>query len=265
MPFMPALTGSLRNLVGFATGKSHREVIQRLKGLEKQSELISKKLLIEGGAARDKLKAVHDRLSKLDQRLARFELRVGEVRSKLDQRLARFELRVGEVRRDVKATLRLQALAGLELPYPQVLQGRRFGVLSQNEEDGIQLALISAARPKTRRFIEIGCGSNGGNSGFLASELGWHGLMIDADSERVRKASGRFAAHATCICSTVDRQNVNALISESGFDDEIDFLSIDIDGNDYWIWEALEACRPRIVAVEYNSLLGPDRALVVPY
>jgi hypothetical protein len=58
---------------------------------------------------------------------------------------------------------------------------------------------------------------------------------------------------------------VNQLIADHGFAGEIDLFSLDLDGNDYWIWEAMTACSPRIVILEYNSMFGPDRAVTVPY
>jgi hypothetical protein len=63
----------------------------------------------------------------------------------------------------------------------------------------------------------------------------------------------------------VTRETVNQLLETHGFTGELDLLSIDIDGNDYWVWEALTVCSPRLVVIEYNSLFGPDRAVVVPY
>ena len=60
-----------------------------------------------------------------------------------------------------------------KLGYPHRLTSQRFGLLSQNGEDGVLLALIEQAGPGGRRFAEVGCGTNGGNSGFLARELGW--------------------------------------------------------------------------------------------
>ena len=65
--------------------------------------------------------------------------------------------------------------------------------------------------------------------------------------------------------STIDRDNINDLISTSGFGSEIGILSIDIDGNDYWVWQAIDCVQPRILILEYNALFGPDAAISVPY
>src|SRR5262249_1319080 len=57
----------------------------------------------------------------------------------------------------------------------------------------------------------------------------------------------------------------NALIAEHGFSGEVDLLSIDVDGVDYWLWKAIDGIRPRVVVVECNTLIGPDRSVAVPY
>jgi len=63
----------------------------------------------------------------------------------------------------------------------------------------------------------------------------------------------------------VTRDNINKIVTDAGFDGEIDLLSVDLDGVDYWVWEALDCVRSRIVVVEFQSGLGPDAALTVPY
>jgi hypothetical protein len=63
----------------------------------------------------------------------------------------------------------------------------------------------------------------------------------------------------------VTAENINELLSRAGFTGEIDLLSIDIDFNDYWVWKAVEAARPRVVVIEYNAALRPPMSLVVPY
>jgi hypothetical protein len=65
--------------------------------------------------------------------------------------------------------------------------------------------------------------------------------------------------------SMVTAENINALLTQAGFTDEIDLLSIDIDFNDYWAWKAIEAAKPRVVVIEYNAALRPPLSLTVPY
>lgn len=166
----------------------------------------------------------------------------------------------------IDALLRRAYLEGVELPYPTKLLSQRFRLLSQNGEDGLSLAIFREIGVESARFVDIGCGYNGGNSGFLARELGWSGVMVDADPHRAAAMRVRFNPERVRVVEEwVTREALNDLIHTHGGDGEIDLLSIDIDGNDYWLWEELDACTPRLVIVEYNAHFGPDRSVVVPY
>lgn len=166
----------------------------------------------------------------------------------------------------IPAIVRKLYLDGVALPAPYDLLSERFGYLSQNEEDGLLLALFKRVGATDRRFVEIGCGMNGGNSGFLAQECGWSGLMVDAKSASIEKVTVRFKGHpVTAIKQRVSREGVNALLEKYGFTGELDLLSIDIDGMDYWVWEAVNVCAPRVVVIEYNWLFGAERAVTIPY
>lgn len=142
---------------------------------------------------------------------------------------------------------------------------KRFGLHSQFEEDGMTLEILSRVHPHTHRFVEIGCGENGGNSGILAGELGWSGLMVDRRRRNVERSVRLNPATVKGAVTFVTRENIDAVIADHGMGGEIDFLSIDIDGNDIWILEGLTACRPRVVVVEYNAAFGPDESVAVPY
>ena len=152
------------------------------------------------------------------------------------------------------------------LAAPNALEARRFRLRSQNEEDGIVLALLQACGVGSRRFVEIGSGGSGGNSGVLAYELGWNGLMVDASGAAVRAARQLFAAKPGVVIerATVTPENVNRLVTDLGFAGEVDFLSIDVDSIDYWLLDALTATSARVLSVEYNALFGPERAVTMP-
>lgn len=90
--------------------------------------------------------------------------------------------------------------------------------------------------------------------------------MVDAKWACIERVQVRYVGHAvTAVKHRVTRETVNALLDQHGYTGELDLLSIDIDGVDYWVWEALTACRARVVVAEYNWLFGPDRAVTVPY
>jgi hypothetical protein len=138
--------------------------------------------------------------------------------------------------------------------------------LSQNEEDGITLALVNLVGDTNRRFVEIGAGINGGNTGFLAEVCGWTGSMVDGSPARADRLHARFAKYGVRTAGAwITTENINQLVSDNGLTGDIDLLSLDIDGNDYWVWQRLDACSPRIVILEFNAAFGPDRAVTVPY
>lgn len=171
------------------------------------------------------------------------------------------------VRRDLQSLLRHVYSHELAAKDGFALNARRFRLRSQNEEDGITLALLQAAGIRGGRFVEIGSGRSGGNSAVLAFELGWTGLMVDASRSAVEYARRTFAINprVQIICAAVRVENINEIVTESGFTGELDFLSLDVDSYDYWLLEALAACSPRVLVVEYNALFGPDRAVTIPY
>jgi hypothetical protein len=197
-----------------------------------------------------------EQLASINRRLERLEAQ-GET-------LHKIWLRTRHVEPAIQALLRARYFDPASLPYPERLTAQRFRLSSQNQEDGLTLALLHEAGPTTRRFIEIGSGLSGGNGGFLAREWGWAGLMVDGHREHMQQVGRRFPT-ATAVAAWITRENINHLITEHGYAGEIDLFSLDLDGNDYWIWEAVTVSSPRVLIMEYNSMFGPDRSVTIPY
>jgi hypothetical protein len=168
--------------------------------------------------------------------------------------------------RQMSAMMRSLHLSRLPLSPPHDLTARRFRLWSQNEEDGIILALLEHAGIVNRRFVEIGSGRSGGNAALLAFECGWSGLMIDIVPEAIVGLRARFSHNpgVVGVAAAVSPDNVNQLLTDHGFTGEVDLLSIDIDSYDYWVLEALSAVSPRVLVVEYNAGLGSERAVTIP-
>jgi len=169
-------------------------------------------------------------------------------------------------RRQMNAVIRNFYIAGSDIPGPHGLSGRRFRLRSQNEEDGVILALLQAAGVTSRRFVEIGCGRSGGNSAVLAFEFGWSGLMVDASRKAIAELAVGLRANpgAVAVRAKVKPDTINDLLQSHGMVGDIELLSIDIDSVDYWLLEALTVCTPRLIVMEYNALFGPERAVTVP-
>ncbi len=161
----------------------------------------------------------------------------------------------------------------------QVRAGNRFALadtgfrlFSQFEEDGLLLYLFAAIGVERHRFVDIGSADGiNSNCANLAVNFGWHGLFIEGEPGKVARGRAYYAKHPdtfvyppTFVQAIVQRENVNELIRGAGVSGVVDLLSIDIDGNDYWVWEALDAIAPRVVIVETNVAFG-RRSIVVPY
>jgi hypothetical protein len=116
----------------------------------------------------------------------------------------------------------------------------------------------------SKRFVELGSGSSGGNAAMFAAEFGWTGLMVEGDQGKAEMAARRFPL-VQAICGWITPESVNDLLVQQGYTGEVDLLSVDVDGNDYWVWKALTACTGRVVVLEYNSMFGPERAVTIPY
>jgi hypothetical protein len=144
-----------------------------------------------------------------------------------------------------------------------------FKVFSQFGDDGIIQYLIHRLQRLPDSFVEFGVQNyRESNTRFLLVNNNWRGLVMDGDAEFIRfiqKDEIYWRHTLTARCAFVDRDNINNLFSDAGFTGEIGLLSIDIDGNDYWVWEKLEVVDPVIAIVEYNSIFGPDFAVTIPY
>jgi len=202
------------------------------------------------------------------------EVRPGDARPKtpalLDRQAKAGGWRSGpksqNLERQLEALERLLRTPQPAIDYPQRLLWNRFQLYAQNEEDGIVFALVMLERPWVGSFVDIGCGHNGGNSGMLARELLFGGLMLDADPDLTRECARLFARRDVHVREAfVLAESIDEQIEAAGLSGDIDFLSIDIDGNDIWIWQAITVVSPRVVCVEYNGLFGAEHACAVPY
>ena len=144
-----------------------------------------------------------------------------------------------------------------------------FKLFSQFGDDGIIQYLISHVKPSVDTFIEFGVEDyEEANTRFLLMNNNWKGLIIDGSStfiDYIKTRSFYWRYSLKALTSFITAENINQLFIESGITGQIGLLSIDIDGNDYWVWKAITAVEADIVVVEYNSLFGSERAISTPY
>jgi hypothetical protein len=147
-----------------------------------------------------------------------------------------------------------------------------FRIFSAADEDGILLYLFGMLGMGKRTFVDIGAaGVEGSSTANLIVHHGWHGLHMEmyADALRFgqkfyRSRGGGQLMPPTPVPGAVNAENVNDIIGRNGLSGDIDFLSIDIDGIDYWVWKALDVVSPRVVEMEIQVSLG-NQCKTVPY
>ncbi|MCB9223823.1 MAG: hypothetical protein H6582_06555 [Crocinitomicaceae bacterium] len=147
-----------------------------------------------------------------------------------------------------------------------------FRVFSQYEEDGKLLYILAIIGMKNKTFVEIGSDDGiNSNCANLAFNFGYHGLFLDGNPVAIKRGRKFYSKYPhpwmyapTFSCSKVTAENINKLVADAKLSGDIDVLSIDIDGNDYWVWKALDQVSPNIVIIETHVEFGM-RNIVVPY
>jgi len=148
----------------------------------------------------------------------------------------------------------------------------RFGykVYSQNDEDGILSEIFKRIGITNKKFIEFGVQSGlECNSHFLLHK-GWRGLWLEGSLAYCKQIHNNFKEpianrQLDVVNAFIDKDNINDLIKNRGYNGNIDLLSIDIDGNDYHVWKAINCVQPMVVCIEYNAKFPPDFEWIMKY
>lgn len=186
---------------------------------------------------------------------------------------ARGYLRTYVRHRPTNSASRLTALRALmsgadaELFAVEDLTQFELRAFSQNGEDGVLLEIFNRIGVTNRFFVEFGIQSGTeGNCVLLADVLGWSGVFIEADPELHERLQAKYDGYPVRTARdfvTADR--VNEIFASLGVPEQPDLLSIDIDGNDIYVWDALTEFRPRVVVIEYNSGIAEPGPVAQPH
>ncbi len=158
---------------------------------------------------------------------------------------------------------------GKMLPFEEV----EFRNHSQFGEDGILWYIFSLVGTTNKKAVEI-CAGNGKecNTANLVVNHGWNALMAEGDKAKADFAKEYYAKHPDTFLippsvanEWITAENVNDIIKRNGFEGEIDFLAIDVDGMDYWLWKAINVAVPRVVMVEIQVVWRCTASVTVPY
>lgn len=143
-------------------------------------------------------------------------------------------------------------------------------VFSQGGEDGVLREIFRRIGEGTRSFVEFGVEDGIQNNTHFLLHQGWRGCWLEGSPTAVEAIRNQFApslatGQLKVKHTFITAENIADSFRELQVPTEVDLLSIDIDGNDYWVWKALAAWRPRVVVLEYNANYPADCDWVMPY
>jgi hypothetical protein len=149
------------------------------------------------------------------------------------------------------------------------IRNAEFRVFSQEGEDGILQYVLGQMGGVNDFFVEIGVDDYRESiTRFLLIHDNWRGVVVDAGTRHLdylESSRLRWRRTVDAVSAFVTRENVCELLEDAGTPRDLGVLALDIDGNDYWVLEALARFRPTIIVVEYNSTFGPSHPVSVPY
>lgn len=152
---------------------------------------------------------------------------------------------------------------------PKRFNDYEFQVYSQFGEDGLIQYLVRQVQIECPIFVEFGVEKyTESNTRFLLINNNWSGLVIDGSEQNIQYIKDDpvyWKYNLKAEHSFIDKGNINTLVRKNGISGDIGLLSVDIDGNDYWVWDSINVVNPRIVVCEYNSLWGNELSVSIPY
>jgi hypothetical protein len=189
------------------------------------------------------------------------------------RKLAEFPYRLYRLEKKIDTLMMLQAKSQIRdiqrLGIVKNIHDVEWKVFSQWGEDGIIQYLIHNLKIKNETFIEFGVENyRESNTRFLLVNNNWKGLVMDGSKtniETIKEDEIAWRHDITCVDVFITKDNINKLITENGFAGAVGILSIDIDGNDYYIWDEINCVDADIVIMEYNAAFGKERTISIPY
>jgi len=146
---------------------------------------------------------------------------------------------------------------------------REYRVFSQHREDGIIDHLLESIGVSSGTFVELGFSAEQCNCLNLAINRKFTGVFVDCSPKKCAVAMKAYRwlrlKNLQVLCSFLTVENLNSVIAGAEMPHDVDVLSIDVDGNDFWFWSGLEAVSAKIVVIEYNASFGSQLCVTVPY
>lgn len=148
------------------------------------------------------------------------------------------------------------------LKNPKCIDRYGFKVYSQSDEDGIIQEIFHRIGITNKKFVEFGVQDGLESNCHYLLFCGWKGMWIEGNADYFKQIQDKFRSvietgQLCAVHSFVTKENINSILHDYGYSGDIDLLSIDIDGNDYWVWKEIFKVSPRVVVIEYNAKFPP--------
>lgn len=144
-----------------------------------------------------------------------------------------------------------------------------FSVFSQNNEDGLIQYILKHTKIEQKVFVEFGVEDyREANTRFLLLNNNWSGLVMDGNKQwmdNLKKQDIYWKRTIEAKGIFITKDNIDEAISQSGIKGEIGLLSVDIDGNDYWVLNAIKCISPTILICEFNPIYGREEKVSIIY
>jgi hypothetical protein len=210
------------------------------------------------------------------KRINNLKKRLSNILRLNEDRIDKIDLHSSFISQEIQVLLKLkykEYLVNREVSSLPTFDEVGFKAYSQFEEDGILLYIFSTIGTETKKVVEI-CAGDGKEC--MATNLiinhGWEGYLFDGSPEKVRQGQDFFSKHQQTFLRTptfkqawFNAENVNSILENTGAVGEVDLLSLDIDGMDYWVWQAIECIQPRVCVFETNNTIPADLSLTAKY
>ena len=153
---------------------------------------------------------------------------------------------------------------------PKRLSKYEYQVYSQHGEDGIIQEIFKRIGTTNKFFVEFGVEDGIENNTVFLLLKEWKGVWLEGGKKNIKSIQEKFGFLINTNKLIVKQafitiENIERLFNSLGVPKEFDLLSIDIDGNDYWVWKAIDSYSPRVVVIEHNSVFRSDVEWIMSY
>jgi hypothetical protein len=151
------------------------------------------------------------------------------------------------------------------------LMNHQASVFSQSGEDGIIEKILQTLPERDKWCVEFGAldGKSLSNTRNLIDNSDYSAVLIEGSKSRFRELKSNYShvkkvIPLNCFVGFHSNDNLDQILTGTPIPAEFDFLSIDIDGNDYHVWKSSSKFTPKVVCIEFNQTIPNEINFIQP-